>query len=233
MKRTSKIPAPMPDPAQLKTVYVDLDGTLAYYDEWKGAEVIGDPIEPMMERVRRWLDTDVQVKIFTARFPQHWKAVANWLAYHGLPPLEITNVKGIDGTEFWDDRAVSVEPNTGRYATPKALDAAQMESVELREKVEAVEVELKEAKARIEILTAIHKDAMAQFETYRHRKAPPFPTKDEWRLALLGTGFDFLTPQAVNAIADAIMRKLDPEYEEPSPMMRGMLKGGDKEADHG
>lgn len=34
---------------------VDLDGTLAEYDEWRGIDHIGTPIEPMAARVRRWI----------------------------------------------------------------------------------------------------------------------------------------------------------------------------------
>jgi len=34
---------------------VDLDGTLAHYEGFKGAQHIGEPISPMVERVKRWL----------------------------------------------------------------------------------------------------------------------------------------------------------------------------------
>jgi hypothetical protein len=46
---------------------VDLDGTLAYYDQWRGALHIGEPIPVMLERVKRWLDEGKDVRIFTAR----------------------------------------------------------------------------------------------------------------------------------------------------------------------
>jgi hypothetical protein len=46
---------------------VDLDGTLAYYDHWRGAEHIGEPIPAMLERVKRWLADGKDVRIFTAR----------------------------------------------------------------------------------------------------------------------------------------------------------------------
>jgi hypothetical protein len=94
---------------------VDLDGTLAYYDEWKGAEHIGAPIELMVNRVRSWLAKGLQVKIFTARvsIPGQISCVQAWLEKQGLPNLEITNVKDPWMTELWDDRCVSVEPNTG------------------------------------------------------------------------------------------------------------------------
>lgn len=47
-------------------ISVDLDGTLAEYHIWYGADHIGNPIPAMMERVRRWLEEGVTVKIFTA-----------------------------------------------------------------------------------------------------------------------------------------------------------------------
>jgi hypothetical protein len=46
---------------------VDLDGTMAYYDGWKGADHIGEPIPAMVERVKRWLAEGREVRIFTAR----------------------------------------------------------------------------------------------------------------------------------------------------------------------
>lgn len=49
---------------------VDLDGTIAEYDEWRGPEHIGAPIPKMIERVKRWLYYGDEVRIFTARvFP--------------------------------------------------------------------------------------------------------------------------------------------------------------------
>lgn len=96
------------------TYYVDLDGTLAHYTGWKSPEDIGDPIPAMMDRVKAWLMEGQPVKIFTARFPEHHGFVREWLFRNGLGGIPVTNVKGIDGIEFWDDRAVPVEPNTGR-----------------------------------------------------------------------------------------------------------------------
>ena len=48
---------------------VDLDGTLAHYDEFRGDDYVGEPIEPMVERVKQWLDEGKDVRIFTARKP--------------------------------------------------------------------------------------------------------------------------------------------------------------------
>lgn len=96
------------------TYYVDLDGTLAHYTGWKSPEDIGEPIPAMMERVKAWLMDGKPVKIFTARFPEHHGYVREWLFRNGLGGIPVTNVKGIDACEFWDDLAVPVERNTGR-----------------------------------------------------------------------------------------------------------------------
>lgn len=99
---------------------VDLDGTLAEYDEWMGILHIGNPIEPMVQRVRRWIDEGHTVKIFTARasrggeegklavrFVQQW--CEKWIGHR----LEVTNCKDLDMIELYDDRCVQVLKNTG------------------------------------------------------------------------------------------------------------------------
>lgn len=97
---------------------VDLDGTLAHYDGWKGPEHIGEPIPAMMQRVKAWLATGQQVRIYTARacVQDQVAPVAAWLEKHGLGGLQITNSKTYEMIECWDDRAVQVIPNTGLRA---------------------------------------------------------------------------------------------------------------------
>jgi hypothetical protein len=99
---------------------VDLDGTLAEYDDWKGMTVIGDPIMPMVDRVRQWIEIGVRVKIFTARICRQGvdreiaeKAIREWCLKHIGYELEVTNVKDFAMIELWDDRAVQVIKNIG------------------------------------------------------------------------------------------------------------------------
>ncbi|MAI47365.1 MAG: hypothetical protein CBC34_015485 [Hyphomicrobiaceae bacterium TMED74] len=99
---------------------VDLDGTLAHYDHWRGAHHIGEPIFPMLERVKSWLAAGKTVKIFTARMTEPHcdgidvrQHIQDWCERHGLPRLEVTNVKDYWMVELWDDRAVQVIMNTG------------------------------------------------------------------------------------------------------------------------
>ena len=97
---------------------VDLDGTLAEYHGWKGAEHIGKPVQAMVDRVDAWLDANQDVRIFTARVADDPDGSARgpierWcLDVFGFL-LPITNVKDYGMVELWDDRAVCVERNTG------------------------------------------------------------------------------------------------------------------------
>ena len=95
---------------------VDLDGTLARYDGWRGPGHIGHPIPEMMARVKKWLSEGRTVKIFTARcsVPEQLAPVKRWLADHGIGNLEVTNTKDHRMMELWDDRAVRVGINTGK-----------------------------------------------------------------------------------------------------------------------
>ncbi len=104
---------------------VDLDGTLAHYEGWHGAQHVGEPVPKMIERVKRWLAEGRAVKIFTARVshdgsPRRLReaeearaAIELWCAKHLGQTLPVTNAKDYAMIELWDDRAVQVWPNTG------------------------------------------------------------------------------------------------------------------------
>ena len=102
---------------------VDLDGTIAKYEGWRGADHVGEPIPAMVARVKKWLKRGIEVRIFTARVgPQKSKAdvlaariaIEDWCMKHIGQRLQITCMKDYGMIELWDDRAVQVEPNTGR-----------------------------------------------------------------------------------------------------------------------
>src|SRR6266403_4230099 len=103
---------------------VDLDGTLAVYDGWKHETHIGEPIGAMAFRVKKWLADGVDVRIFTARVGPAGRAgltadevrscIQDWTEKHFGVRLPVTNMKDFGMVELWDDRAVQVEPNTGR-----------------------------------------------------------------------------------------------------------------------
>lgn len=107
-------------------VGVDLDGTLAHYTGWQGPEHIGAPIPAMVDRVQEWLAAGKTVKVFTARVSSDGSrqrdleaalarnAIIAWCQEHLNVVLEVTNVKDYGMVELWDDRAITVEQNTGR-----------------------------------------------------------------------------------------------------------------------
>lgn len=98
-------------------VGVDLDGTLAVYDVWKGIEHIGEPIEPIARYVRALLAMGIPVKIFTARVQEGARAIAaieQWCLTHFGRTLPVTDRKDFGMVFCLDDRAVTVEKNTGR-----------------------------------------------------------------------------------------------------------------------
>lgn len=98
-----------------RIIAVDLDGTLAHYDKWISEDHIGAPIEPMVRRVREWLSAGHDVRIFTARarIPSAIPPIERWCAQYFGQVLRVTNTKEHDVNEFWDDRAIQVERNTG------------------------------------------------------------------------------------------------------------------------
>lgn len=102
---------------------VDLDGTLAHFDRWRGPRHIGLPIPAMAKRVHDWHARGVEVRIFTARAsrPELIPDVQKWLDRHGFPPFAITNQKDFGMVELWDDRAIQVLYNTGKAVRPNHL----------------------------------------------------------------------------------------------------------------
>jgi len=122
---------------------VDFDGTLANYGTWAGPGNFGEPIAPMVDRVKRWLADGHEVRIFTARVSplnrcfdpddspppirdsgsivtdresdaaQAVVGIRQWCRQHIGQVLPITNVKDYSMHELWDDRAVQVRMNTG------------------------------------------------------------------------------------------------------------------------
>lgn len=115
-------------------IAVDLDGTLAFYDHWRGVEHIGEPIGPMLDRVKGWLAEGKDVRIFTARVDGGTVALSmgdengeahrdvdqvrhhieQWCLKHVGRVLPVTCQKDYGMIELWDDRCVQVIPNTGR-----------------------------------------------------------------------------------------------------------------------
>ena len=108
---------------------VDLDGTFAHYEGWKGVEHIGEPIPAMLQRVKEWLAAGQAIRIFTARVycgesgepagdryrdaQLARRAIEKWSLKHVGVILPVTCCKDFSMISFWDDRCVQVKPNTG------------------------------------------------------------------------------------------------------------------------
>lgn len=89
-------------------VGVDLDGTLAEYDGWKGIRNIGHPKEWMRKYVLELLDRGVEVRIVTARVqegPEAIDAVETWCQVYLDHILLVTDKKDMDMVFLIDDRA--------------------------------------------------------------------------------------------------------------------------------
>ncbi len=107
---------------------VDLDGTLAHYDHWRGFGHIGEPVPAMVDRVKAWIAEGKTVKIFTARVSPAaidlngdtgldvYRRIWEWCEKNIGTIVPVTNEKDMAMVQLWDDRCVQVIPNTGKRA---------------------------------------------------------------------------------------------------------------------
>jgi hypothetical protein len=102
---------------------VDLDGTLAFYDHWRGPQ-IGAPIPRMVEFVKGLLARGEDVRIMTARvcsshpFSVRLQArlsIEVWCEEHLGQVIPMTSEKDFDMTRLYDDRCVQVVKNEGIF----------------------------------------------------------------------------------------------------------------------
>ena len=103
-----------------KCVAVDLDGTLIEYHGFKGDDCFGAFVPSVLKAVKRFQSDGWEVSIFTARVSEDGDKgayaaheIRKKLSTVGLGHLEITSTKKKKFDLFLDDRAVSVEKNTG------------------------------------------------------------------------------------------------------------------------
>lgn len=106
-----------------RVIAVDLDGTLAHYDGWRGVRHIGEPIPEVVARVKEARRRGIRVWIFTARVDRltHTDVdvalaigvIEAWCRTHIGEALPVTSIKRRDFSEIWDDRAVQIVRNTG------------------------------------------------------------------------------------------------------------------------
>jgi len=89
------------------SIAVDLDRTIAQFDTYKGASVIGAPIPEEVEHVKQLLSEGKDVWIYTARAkdPEAIPAIKAWTRKNIGEELPITNIKFPEFGVFIDDRA--------------------------------------------------------------------------------------------------------------------------------
>lgn len=101
---------------------VDLDGTLAVYDGWKGLTEIGAPVPAMIERVKKLYAEGKNIRIFTARVGPPSTLAEICLFQHALDvwcfkyigtTFPATHEKDFNMIDFYDDRCKQVAMNTG------------------------------------------------------------------------------------------------------------------------
>jgi len=110
---------------------VDFDGTLVHDRGKDSIDKFGDPIWPMVEKVKALLEAGREVRIFTARVAGgEWPPleaamhIRNWCRRYLGRELEITCKKDQHMDELWDDRAVRVVRNAGHFALPEEATSA-------------------------------------------------------------------------------------------------------------
>lgn len=133
-------------------IAVDLDATLARYDGWKPDGGIGEPIQPMVNRVKAWIADGKTVKIMTARVAATGRVSAEsnladtqefcngqarlieeWCLKHIGCKLEVTASKCFSMVSLWDDRCVQVIKNKGIPVTQAAEDYVALLEERIRE----------------------------------------------------------------------------------------------------
>lgn len=104
-----------------QVIAFDLDGTIAYYTGFKGYEHIGEPIKPMVDLLKNYLEAGYEVVIFTARVgneseEENTKArgyIEDWCMDNIGEVLPVTATKSPKIIRFYDDRAKEVILNKG------------------------------------------------------------------------------------------------------------------------
>ncbi len=96
-----------------KQVAIDLDGTIAHYDGFKGEDIIGDPLPGAREFINILITSGFEIIIHTTRGSEVTK---RWLEVHEIPYHFINDNPRIRGgnqgkpiaVAYVDDRAVNV-----------------------------------------------------------------------------------------------------------------------------
>jgi hypothetical protein len=96
----------------------DLDGTLAVHHS--GQVAIGEPVPSMVALAKQYLAQGYEIRIVTARASSpngaYRHGIQEWCLEHLGQIVPVTASKDWDMLLLYDDRAIAVEPNTGKLA---------------------------------------------------------------------------------------------------------------------
>ena len=113
---------------------VDMDGTLATYDAWKGWDHFGEPVKAVVDKIHEWNRQGIQVCIFTARMSkvslernnltraQMESVVQQWCKKHIGYVLPCKTEKDCYMLAFLDDSAVQISKNKGTSLAENGFD---------------------------------------------------------------------------------------------------------------
>lgn len=123
-------------------IAVDWDGTVVTYHGWTKWNEFGEPIKPMVDRIKQWLAEGQDVRIFTARvgLPHEdtkqetcfktGEKFTSVMMKHAIAShcekiigqrLRVQCYKDLHTIEIWDDRAIGVVANLGITLVDEAV----------------------------------------------------------------------------------------------------------------
>ena len=190
------------------TIAVDLDGTLAKDDGWKGISHIGEPVPAMLARVKEWIGRGKNIVIFTARASDNAAIpyIEDWLTTNGIGGLKITNVKTEDIDEIWDNIAVRVEKNTGQRISKLMNNEPTAEAVaSTAEAVDALKLEV-----TVEVSEEPAQDPNAPEQPMPEEPAmPEQPMPDATSVIMAEASIDFAAKLTeANALLDSMRAQI-------------------------
>ena len=107
-----------------RTFAFDLDGTIAEYNGWDKADGhrIGNPIPAIIKVIKDLRAKGERCVIFSARatVPEARSYIEAYCLEHIGEILPMQNTKTLDIVQIWDDRAISVQHNTGKWLDANA-----------------------------------------------------------------------------------------------------------------
>jgi hypothetical protein len=118
-------------------VAIDLDGTLAEYDGWKGPRHIGEPRPYSIWALKCFKDNGWEVEIFTSR--QHPEPIRQWLDKHAPGTVSRINESRDHTDEHPDPGRDSPKPKADLFIDDRSdyWLGRELDWIEIMERLEA------------------------------------------------------------------------------------------------